>query len=1619
MGGMDGERPGATPDLAIAPAPPKKEAPPPPAPCSYSFVDSHCHLELVAACAERDRLLDSLLPWDQLSVQHMGVWRKMGWTREKFMCEITSNHRKAGGGPEKLYGCYKNEQFPVFYLSWDRLSDDQRSAATLLGWKNGKQDWNAGKGTKFSERYHDFYDGWFSKLTPAERQAFIQLGVKSERLFCMFCCEPWEVNHLRTMRNQAVMNWCDWNLGKTRGVYVRPEGDSKGDHAGGPVGDIYNQQADENGVRDHRKKSGGFSYEKFYEEETGLGRSVLMRVLRVPEWAACHDWAYWVKWNEAQEHKIGQKQQVETRGHGAPKQQDSAKVVGNDIGGDKQETESEGTLLAAFAGSSGSDEDKATKPTETGTLAQSLPARPTISTAAAKIASNLVSPSKGVQAKPYHNTLTSSASSTSFSSTSRYWFQLVDDGMWVECDLVPVPGSDSLFFGPFPYVVEKNWKCVSGKWTLQEEVFEFLAPDALVTEIPEGAGRAAGGQTTTKVRSYLRRYHQMIGKWEQRRHMMLRPSAKAASGFGSQFTSSLLTANPRVNTSLYNPNADLKALIDLGNSPKEDEHRIETEVVRVSSGAGGCSSSISGGGTSASGCSAPWSPYALPLPTAIATDNKCADAAEERELSLSAFLQAWRGRNKDSSTTAIVEVEDEHLGEAVEIRAPGYAGYVERLAYEVLSMEVEASQHVDEDGNENENGPLAGAEPRIRRWKECRGETECVHVSDLATRWQARMWAAWRQQQAALSRSSQRKTGGPTCEDEQADLPPRFRSSTPALCRLRQVAVTKQIKERTLSADERGRIRFAAHLFRNAPVSVFREFLSHVTRVADLRIGRGLPIRRADLLLDLDCESEQNRKSGNVRVDKDSYTLYNTKGECTNMTRCEAKLLEKLDIFYNHYSGDLYVPYYLRNIPWAFLRDLDLRNLEQQVIAEEVANFFAAVPEEDKTSRAPLAIRRSRINAASRRPPPKILLPAEVRRRWVNENTHYKATLFLLGVKTEKDYNLWQDFIDVTHTDTLHPRRFPLFQFDAAYDQPNLRWDQIAELHRTLRLGDQKLVGGKFDYYEKSAGPELAMLNSLGSSSFSSNSTAASNGEDSNYADNFEENYEVVKEFFMELFYNCFAYTQGDIPRFFGKFVDGTSQRHRTTGTDVDSPPLATAGPFRDGETDTRGQIELRKKFPDGRYGFSICPESGNVVGHFVAGAMKEKDPRSLQSLSRPSGGGEEEGGDDEEEPATVPAPASSSLPSTWRSVFSRCTKRARASMHGTSVDNINMGPGEQPREGEGAPKISCDYLITSICDEHGPNPTVRFLSDESLPSQVRDRIFVAVGAHPKSVGFWGTETDGDYSRHPTYVRLKEICEKQFLNDDAPFRHKVVAYGEIGMDFSHKVCESDLQPKIRKAQRTAFEDHLKLGCFEYNLPLQIHSRSAEKDTVEILLKVVPRDHKIHLHGCFNSDGFLKKLLKEFPNLYVGVTCALENMGNILYYSKPEDSYEYVEEEDEAEVKKEDLYRPAQEHLQQGQQHGHESGTKNASKKGTPSTLDRNVYLFETKLMRQVRELIPLERLLVETDAPYLQPLANSDHPFSYSALLPRVIRLIASLKGKSERETALQLRENARRVYGI
>jgi TatD DNase family protein len=57
-------------------------------------------------------------------------------------------------------------------------------------------------------------------------------------------------------------------------------------------------------------------------------------------------------------------------------------------------------------------------------------------------------------------------------------------------------------------------------------------------------------------------------------------------------------------------------------------------------------------------------------------------------------------------------------------------------------------------------------------------------------------------------------------------------------------------------------------------------------------------------------------------------------------------------------------------------------------------------------------------------------------------------------------------------------------------------------------------------------------------------------------------------------------------------------------------------------------------------------------------------------------------------------------------------------------------------------------------------------------------------------------------------------------------------------------------------------------------PIIVHSRNAEDDTYKILKESVPQDWQIHVH-CFNDSAtYAKKLLSEFPNLFIGFTGAI-------------------------------------------------------------------------------------------------------------------------------------------------
>ncbi|MBT7608189.1 MAG: TatD family hydrolase [Bacteriovoracaceae bacterium] len=89
---------------------------------------------------------------------------------------------------------------------------------------------------------------------------------------------------------------------------------------------------------------------------------------------------------------------------------------------------------------------------------------------------------------------------------------------------------------------------------------------------------------------------------------------------------------------------------------------------------------------------------------------------------------------------------------------------------------------------------------------------------------------------------------------------------------------------------------------------------------------------------------------------------------------------------------------------------------------------------------------------------------------------------------------------------------------------------------------------------------------------------------------------------------------------------------------------------------------------------------------------------------------------------------------------------------------------------------------------------------------------------------------------------------------------KVLAIGEIGLDYHYNKSPKDKQIE-------AFEAQLELACAE-NLPVVIHSRDAEDDTITILEKFAPRLLQKGVIHSFTSEIRLAKKAIEL-GFYLG------------------------------------------------------------------------------------------------------------------------------------------------------
>ncbi|XP_036426751.1 putative deoxyribonuclease TATDN2 [Colossoma macropomum] len=203
----------------------------------------------------------------------------------------------------------------------------------------------------------------------------------------------------------------------------------------------------------------------------------------------------------------------------------------------------------------------------------------------------------------------------------------------------------------------------------------------------------------------------------------------------------------------------------------------------------------------------------------------------------------------------------------------------------------------------------------------------------------------------------------------------------------------------------------------------------------------------------------------------------------------------------------------------------------------------------------------------------------------------------------------------------------------------------------------------------------------------------------------------------------------------------------------------------------------------------------------------------------------------------------------------------------------------------------------------------------------------------------------GAFGCHPHFAKEYNTTHEQSIM--GAMRHpKTIAFGEIGLDYSHKNSTDSSK------QKEVFERQLRLAV-SLGKPLVIHCRDADDDLLEIMKKFVPRDYKIHRHCFTNSYSVIEPFLSEFSNLCVGFTALI-------------------------------------------------------------------TYPHAVEARDAVRK-IPLNRILMETDAPYFLPrqVSKAMCRFAHPGMGIHTLREISLLKGELLSTVFQTVRQNTTYIYSL
>jgi len=207
--------------------------------------------------------------------------------------------------------------------------------------------------------------------------------------------------------------------------------------------------------------------------------------------------------------------------------------------------------------------------------------------------------------------------------------------------------------------------------------------------------------------------------------------------------------------------------------------------------------------------------------------------------------------------------------------------------------------------------------------------------------------------------------------------------------------------------------------------------------------------------------------------------------------------------------------------------------------------------------------------------------------------------------------------------------------------------------------------------------------------------------------------------------------------------------------------------------------------------------------------------------------------------------------------------------------------------------------------------------------SKQHDFIYTAIGTHPHDARHYDDKAD---------EKTKRLLKTN---------ERMIAWGEIGLDFHYDNSPRDIQQEVFARQLT--------GAAELNLPVVIHTREAETETIQILKDNYSSAQQRGVFHCFSGTLELAKAALEL-GFYL-------SFSGIVTFKKAEE-------------------------------------------------------------LREVVKYAPLDRLLVETDCPFLAPI-----PFrgkrNEPAYVIEVAKFVAELKGVEWDAFEKTIAENVAACLGI